>query len=96
MKTVFITGSDKGIGFEFAKQYAKEGWRVLASCYDLQVAKDVQQLAQENPHVKPYQLDVTYCSQIQTLAEQLQGQQIDLLINNAGILGGSPLANSIR
>jgi NAD(P)-dependent dehydrogenase (short-subunit alcohol dehydrogenase family) len=32
MFSVFITGSNRGIGFEFARQYAAEGWRVYATC----------------------------------------------------------------
>ena len=32
MKTVFISGANRGLGFEFARQYAAAGWKVLAAC----------------------------------------------------------------
>jgi len=40
MSTVLITGCDTGLGLEFARQYAADGYRVIASCLDPSSAKE--------------------------------------------------------
>lgn len=78
MPTVLITGASRGIGREFARQYEAGGWRVIATCrnpsdYDLEG--------------EVYPLDVTDPKSIASLHDELAGESIDLLINNAGIYG---------
>ena len=87
--TVLITGSNRGIGFELARQYAERGWGVIATCRTPAKATALQALAAEEPGIVIEALDVTDFSQIDALAEKYRGVPIDILINNAGILGGN-------
>ncbi|BBL35313.1 hypothetical protein Nstercoris_01576 [Nitrosomonas stercoris] len=85
MNTVLITGANRGIGLEFATQYAADGWRVLACCRQPQQATALNQLAKQyQDHVFIYQLDVKQLTAVDQLSQQLHDQTIDILINNAG------------
>lgn len=83
--TVLITGANRGIGLELSRQYAADGWQVLACCRHPQSAIALQALTtqHENVHVLP--LDVSDFRQIDALARTLKAQNIDVLINNAGV-----------
>ena len=83
--TVLITGSNRGIGLEFARQYAELGWKVIATARRPEAATELHALGKQRPNVIIEQLDVTNESHITALAAQYGGQPIDLLINNAGI-----------
>jgi NAD(P)-dependent dehydrogenase (short-subunit alcohol dehydrogenase family) len=87
--TVLITGSNRGIGFAFAKQYAERGWKVIATARAPEKAGDLKQLAKAHPKLVIEQLDVADESSIAALAKKYRGKPIDVLINNAGILGDS-------
>jgi NAD(P)-dependent dehydrogenase (short-subunit alcohol dehydrogenase family) len=85
--TVLITGSSRGIGFELARQYAEQGWGVIATARNPAGAEALQDLAKAHDNLVIEALDVTDFEQIDALAEQYRGVPIDVLINNAGILG---------
>jgi NAD(P)-dependent dehydrogenase (short-subunit alcohol dehydrogenase family) len=85
MYTILITGTNRGIGLEFTKQYAEAGWNVIACCREPQSASALQAIANSNTNIKIYALDVADFTQINKLASQLSGVAIDVLINNAGI-----------
>jgi len=86
MKTLLITGANRGIGLEFCMQYAADGWRVLACYRDPGKADALNKLAARYPDlIKLHALDVTDHAQIEQLARTLSDETIDLLINNAGI-----------
>lgn len=86
MKTVLITGANRGIGLEFVRQYAAEGWRVLACCRKPAAADTLNRLVSQFPdRIQVHALDVTDHQQIEQLAQTLTDQPIDLLINNAGV-----------
>ena len=89
MATVLVTGANRGLGLEFCKQYASEGWRVLACCRMPQAAPELTSLIERYPLVSMFALDVADFAQIERLAEQLQDTSIDVLINNAGVYGDS-------
>ena len=81
VKTVLITGASRGIGFEFAAQYAAVGWKVHACC------RRPEERFFDNG-INVHGLDVIDQTSINALALSLDGTAIDLLINNAAIFGG--------
>jgi len=81
---VLITGAGRGIGLEFARQYAETGWHVHATCREPKSASELLTLPGE---VTVHKLDVTHPKQIGHLVRELEGVPIDLLINNAGVIG---------
>jgi NAD(P)-dependent dehydrogenase (short-subunit alcohol dehydrogenase family) len=83
--TVMITGANSGIGLEFAKQYAAQGWTVIATHRRAEPPKTLTELAAKYPKVRLETLDVTNLDQAQQLASKLAGIPIDVLINNAGV-----------
>ena len=85
--TVFITGSNRGLGLEFARQYAAKDWNVIATCRNPEQASELQTLARGRANVAIERLDVTSDEQVRTVAEKYHGQPIDVLLNNAGIWG---------
>ncbi len=84
MPTCLITGANKGLGLEFARQYAADGWKVIATCRRPDVAEALTAL---QGNIQIYPLDVTDFARIEQLARKLNGEAIDLLINNAGVYG---------
>lgn len=80
MPTALITGCDYGIGFEFARQYAADGWHVHAVCLDNASREKVDDLSGD---VNFHHLDVSDQTGLAALAGTLVKQPIDLLINNA-------------
>ncbi|MGF1607934.1 MAG: SDR family oxidoreductase [Kiloniellales bacterium] len=84
MPTVLVTGANRGIGLEFARAYAADGWAVHACCRHPDKAKELKALRKS---VKTHRLDVTDGLQVASLARELADTPIDLLINNAGIYG---------
>jgi NAD(P)-dependent dehydrogenase (short-subunit alcohol dehydrogenase family) len=84
MPSCLITGASRGIGLEFARQYAADGWRVLATCRRPAAAEGLRTVEGD---VRVYPLDVTDFAKIDALARQLKSEAIDVLINNAGIYG---------
>lgn len=91
--TVFITGANRGLGFEFTRQFASDNWRVLASCRNLVQARELQQLAQHFSNITLMQLDITNNFQLNQLITKYTDTPIDLLINNAGIWPEDDLDN---
>jgi NAD(P)-dependent dehydrogenase (short-subunit alcohol dehydrogenase family) len=85
MPTVLITGANRGIGLELAKQYAGDGWSVIATVRDPQNADGLKALKGE---IRTEALEVTDEKQIASLAKRLKGTAIDVLLNNAGMLTG--------
>lgn len=78
---ILITGANRGLGLEFAKQYAARGETVFATVRE--PAKAPTELARYAKRV--HALDVSDTASVRSLAEALKGQAIDLLINNAGV-----------
>jgi len=90
MKTILITGANRGIGLAFSQFYAQQGDQVLACCRHPETATDLQQLAETFPAIQCYQLDVLDRQGIDDLAEDLSDVTVDILIANAGIYGDTP------
>lgn len=85
MATVLITGSNRGLGLEFCRQYAREGWNIIACCRKPQQAFELDELARQYNNIQVETLDVADFSQVDALSQKLSDLCIDVLINNAGI-----------
>lgn len=94
MKSVFITGANKGIGFETAKQLLKKGLYVYIGSRNLANGLEaVERLKMQNlTNVEAIQIDVTDEYSIKSAREEIgiKTRVLDILINNAGINGGAP------
>ncbi|WP_405226842.1 SDR family NAD(P)-dependent oxidoreductase [Dokdonia sp. Asnod1-B02] len=91
MKRIIITGTSRGIGFELAKKFAKEGHQVLAlsrkhtSCADLNLQ-----------NLTAFPFDITDASHFQKVVDFIESdwEGVDVLINNAGALLNKPFAET--
>jgi len=84
MPTVLLTGASRGLGLEFTRQYAKAGWRVIATCRDPAKAPELRAVAGS---IEIHALDATDFAAVGRLAATLGDVAVDVLIANAGIIG---------
>lgn len=87
MATILVTGCDTGLGVEFARQYAADGHRVIATCLDPDKARETAAIGDL---IELVGLDVTDHGAIERLAERLEAEPIDILLSNAGIARPHP------
>jgi len=96
MKTVLITGANKGIGLETARQLAQQGYRVYLGSRDLAKGQHAaaQLRAEGLPAVEAIQLDVSDADSVRAARAEIgrQTEVLDALVNNAAITGGMPQA----
>ena len=83
MTTIMITGASRGLGLEFARQFYSEECRVIATCRNPENANELNAIGDIDVH----SLDVTDDKSVANLADKLRGENIDILINNAGVIG---------
>ncbi|WP_293903156.1 SDR family oxidoreductase [Phenylobacterium sp.] len=89
MSTILITGANRGIGLELARQYTEAGDRVFATCRAPAEARDLTLLAGgAGGRLTVHAMDVGDAASIAACAKAVGDTPIDVLINNAGILGG--------
>jgi len=84
--TVLITGANRGIGLECARQFAAKGYRVIGTVRD---PADASELSAVADRVEP--LHVTDATSVAALARRLSGVPIDMLLNNAGVFDNNDL-----
>jgi NAD(P)-dependent dehydrogenase (short-subunit alcohol dehydrogenase family) len=88
MPSTLITGANRGLGLEFARQYLSDGWQVYATCRNPATASELRRLAgNSDDKFRILAMDVTDPASIQAAATELDGEAIDLLLNNAGVIG---------
>ena len=90
MATVLIVGASRGIGLEFARQYAAEGARVIATHRRPEAGATLRELG-----AKPISLDVCDEVALADFGDQMAKEAIDIAVLNAGIVGprGSPIGS---
>jgi NAD(P)-dependent dehydrogenase (short-subunit alcohol dehydrogenase family) len=92
MPTVLISGANRGLGLEFARQYAEAGWTVHACCRAPETADVLNAIGDgASGNVTVHTLDVGDVASIQSLADKLGDTPVDLLLNNAGQMEGSDI-----
>jgi len=97
MSSVLVTGANRGLGLAFAHHYGSDGWQVTAACREPEAARELQRLAEKTDgQVTIEKLDVLDHEAIDALAARLRGRSLDLLINNAGIVGPFPYAEHLE
>ncbi|MFL6565801.1 MAG: SDR family oxidoreductase [Burkholderiales bacterium] len=83
MSTILITGAGRGLGLELARQYARDGWRVIGTVRE----GDLKDVGAESLKV-----DVTDFDGVKALQAELKGEALDVLFCNAGIIGKRGMA----
>ena len=86
--TVLIVGASRGLGLGLAREYAKRGWRVIATVRTAKPPPELQSLATADRFLIEH-VDINMPDQVVALRERLAGERIDLLFVNAGISNGA-------
>jgi NAD(P)-dependent dehydrogenase (short-subunit alcohol dehydrogenase family) len=86
-KIVFVSGANRGIGFEFARQLAEKSEVVIAGYRDPDKSREILKMAEKGDHVQVFKGDVTDQDSLRILHDFIADHygRLDLLINNAGI-----------
>ncbi len=84
MPSVLISGANRGLGLEFARQYAADGWRVYGTSRDPARADALRALG---TNVSVHTLEIAEKASLAALAFELKTVPLDLLIASAGVTG---------
>lgn len=87
VRTVFVSGANRGIGLELVRQLAKQGYKVFAGYRDKKQSEELLDEAAQAGNLFPFQVDVTVESEIEELYGFISTQAgyLDVLINNAAV-----------
>ncbi|GAC1613555.1 MAG: SDR family oxidoreductase [Ktedonobacteraceae bacterium] len=98
-RVVLITGSSRGLGLATAEEFARHGARLVICARDEQELERARQiLTSQGAEVLPIPCDVTNQKQVQQLIDQATAHygQIDIVVNNAGIISAGPVQTLTR
>ncbi|MEM6513750.1 MAG: SDR family oxidoreductase [Pseudomonadota bacterium] len=84
MPNVLITGANRGVGLELARQYCDEGWRVTAFVRN---SSDGLDDVAARGSVQIVKADLTDDAELKRAVDEVEVDSLDLLINNAGMMG---------
>src|SRR5258708_31454093 len=85
MRAIMITSANRGLGLEFVRQYAADGWRIFAACRNPDAADDLHELTRAGS-VTVFPMDVTDLSSVRHAAAGLNDESIHVLLNSPGII----------
>ena len=83
MPTALVTGANQGLGFETAKALAQKGYEVIVTARNEAAGRDAARVLGRSARFVP--LDVTSAESVAVAARFLDGHELDVLVNNAGI-----------
>jgi NAD(P)-dependent dehydrogenase (short-subunit alcohol dehydrogenase family) len=89
--TYLVTGANRGIGFELARQLSQQGDQVIATARHPDQARELARLK-----VRVEQLDVSDAASVAALRQRLEGVPIDVLIHNAAIGDAGPTIDHVE
>lgn len=88
MQTIVITGANRGIGLALVQAFLQAGDHVIAACRAPDEATVLAALRKAGQSLEILPLEATDASSIGRFAAELRGRRLDVLINNAGVMGG--------
>ena len=91
MPVLIITGANRGLGLEFVRQYAADGWTIVT--INRRSSAELDALKTEYP-VETITADLTDDASLRNAVEQIRHNAVDLLINNAGTMGDRSFAEA--
>lgn len=92
-----VTGTNRGIGLEFVRQLAARGDSVVATAREPARASELQRLSQQHPSlVEVHACDVSIDASVASLAAAVGDRPLDVLINNAGVMGSHGRLGRLR
>lgn len=91
-KHILVTGAARGLGFEIARQFGREGGRLSIFDRDQALLEDATQLLRRDGYkVHPFHVDVARSSQVFEAVEKAEKiGAIEVLVNNAGVAYETP------
>lgn len=87
MKHLVITGANRGIGLELVRQALEKGYAITAACRRPDAAEELLALRDEHRDLDVLPLELNDAHSIDRFVHELDGQAIDVFINNAGVYG---------
>jgi NAD(P)-dependent dehydrogenase (short-subunit alcohol dehydrogenase family) len=87
---ILILGASRGIGEQLAHQYKQEGWHVIATARKAEDVKALQAVVD-----RAFAIDVADPASVSSLAWQLDGEKLDMVLHVAGIIDRQPITEPV-